>query len=128
MPQFKTTNNILKIVDDDELFDPNWMDSDKLILPPKTNWDYARDLQIEDVNVWEVLYSQGGGLGVYASWDPYAEFYMITLPAFKYVDNSLETYYGVGANTKIQKRINELNINIPLHNMWVEPENMWLYT
>lgn len=128
MPQFKTTNNILKVVDDDELFDPNWFDSDKLVLPPKTNWDYARDLQIEDVNIWEVLYSQGGGLGVYASWDPYAEFYMITLPAFKYVANSIETYYGVGANTKIQKRIHELNIKIPLHNIWIEPENMWLYT
>jgi hypothetical protein len=127
MAQFKTTHNILVEGDKDELFDPKWFTSDKIVYPPKKNWDYARELQIEDIDVWEVLYSQGGGLGLYAAWDPFAEFYMITLPAFKYIPNSIETYYGPKANEKVLKRAQELGIPIVSQKVWVEPEDMWLY-
>ncbi len=87
MPQFRTTYNILTKSDEDELFDPNWMDSDKIILPPRVEWDYSRELQIEDVNIWEIIYQQGGGIGLYAAWDPFAEFYMLTFK-FKTVSKS----------------------------------------
>ena len=78
MPFFKTTYNILVRPGEDELFDPNWMNSDKMILPPKKDWDYSRELQIEDIHIWEVLYEASGGIGIYAAWDPFAEFYMFT--------------------------------------------------
>ena len=78
MPFFKTTYNILTKPWEDEAWDDNWMNSDTLILPPKKDWDYKRELTIEDVSLWEVIYQQGGGLALYASWDPYAEFYLIT--------------------------------------------------
>ena len=125
MPFFKTTPNIF--VDSGEYFDSSWMDSDKLILPPKTNWDYAREMQIEDVNIWEVVYQQGGGLSLYASWDPYAEFYMITNHHFKIISNKIETYYGPNASMTAYKRAKELGMSVELNTHWVEPEDMWLY-
>ena len=127
MPFFKTTKDIFKTPWEDELFDPNWMDSDTLILPPKKEWDYSRELQIEDVDVWEQLYYQGGGLGLYAAWEPYAEFYMITKPHFSMFSNRVETYYGKGAQKIVQKRIKELGIPAPIRDFWVEPEDMWMY-
>jgi hypothetical protein len=78
--RFKTTQNIFK--DFGEHFDPNWMDSDSLILPPKKEWDYKRPMQIEDVDLWEVIYEQGGSVGVYAAYNPFAEFYMIRVGWF----------------------------------------------
>jgi hypothetical protein len=127
MPQFRTTYNILTKADEDELFDHNWMDSDKIILPPRKEWDYSRDLQIEDVNIWEIIYQQGGGIGLYAAWDPFAEFYMITLPHFKIVTNSIETYYGKKASNRAYKRARELGMHVNLNKLWVDPDKAWLY-
>ena len=77
MPFFKSTKDILKSPWEDELFNPNWMDSDKLVLPPSKEWDYSRELSIEDVDIWEVISEMSGPSGIYASWLPYAEFYII---------------------------------------------------
>jgi hypothetical protein len=126
VPFFKTTHNIL--VDGGEHFDPNWMDSDSLVLPPKTNWDYSRELQIEDIDIWEVVYQQGGGLGIYAAWSPYAEFYLVRVGwKLESKGHGLETYYGPGASDKVYKRAKELGIDLVKNKHWVEPEDMWLY-
>ena len=127
MPFFKSTYNILKAPWEDEVFDSNWMDSNTLVLPPTKVWDYKRELQIEDIQIWEQLYYQGGGLGLYAAWEPYAEFYMITKHNFSIIPDGIETYYGKGAQKKVQKRIKELKIPIQLTEVWVEPEDMWMY-
>lgn len=122
MPFFKTTENIFK--DKGEYFDPNWMDSDKVILPPRTEWDYKRNMQIEDVDIWEVIIE--AGYSVYAAWSPYAEFYML-LPTVFYNDNGVELYYGKGAHNMIIKRMKELEIPVSIKKIWVEPKDMWLY-
>jgi len=141
MPLFKSTYNILKKTDEDEVFDPNWMDSDTLVLPPKKEWDYSRELHIEDVDIWEVLVETGGGFGVYASWSPYAEFYLITTGSdlrsqwlgkqnesvYNYNDKFWETYYGLLAQEKVRKRAIELGLSLPNFTIWVEEEDMWLY-
>lgn len=120
MPIFRTTDNILK--DTGEYFDPNWMDSDKVILPPKQDWDYGKEMQIEDVDIWEVLV-ESGGFGVFAAWQPYAEFYMVKFP-----DHSkIETFYGKGAQKRLVKFLKILNINLPVHSIWVNNDKMWLY-
>jgi hypothetical protein len=124
--RFKSTQNIFK--DFSEVFDPNWMDSNKIITPPKKDWDYKRPMQIEDVNIWEVIYEQGGGVGIYASWDPYAEFYMIRVGWFlEQQGYGAEVYYGPGAMDNMMKRAKELGIPISTNKVWVEPEEMWLY-
>ena len=122
MPFFKTTYNIFK--DKGEYFDPNWMDSDTLVLPPQTQWDYQRPMQIEDVDLWEVIYE--AQYSIYASWSPYAEFYMI-LPTVSYGTSGVELYYGAGANKKVLQRMKDFNFFIPNNKIWVEPEDMWLY-
>ena len=124
MPIFKSTYNILSKPWEDEVFDPNWMDSDKLVLPPKINWDYSRELQIEDVDVWEVIFEATGPIGVYAAWLPHAEFYLLLLPP---EDGGVITFYGKGAQKQIQKAIKNLNWPIETNKIWVDVEDMWLY-
>jgi hypothetical protein len=125
--RFKTTHNIFK--DLAEHFDENWMDSNTVITPPKTNWDYKRPMQIEDVNLWEVIYEQGGAVAVYASWDPYAEFYMIRVGWFlEQQGYGAEIYYGPGSLKKVMKRMDEMKIPYQTTKHFVEPEDMWLYT
>jgi hypothetical protein len=114
------------------------MDSDKLVLPPSTPWDYNREMTIDDVDIWEVLYEATMGIGVYVSWQPYAEFYLITtgfntnstpmmINGAPFYDRKFETYYGPTAETQAYQRAKELGINLSLHKVWVEPEDMWLY-
>jgi hypothetical protein len=127
--RFRTTYDILKGIE--EYFDPNWMDSDKVILPPTKNWDYKRVMQLEDVVIWEQISYQGGGLGLYVSWDPYAEFYMITSPKTLNSHDGpildIETYYGEDAGKYAYKKATELGMKINIKSQWVEPDDMWLY-
>jgi hypothetical protein len=138
MPQFKTTYNILKKYDEDEAFDPNWMDSDKLVLPPKLDWDYSRELTVEDIDLWEMLYEGDMGVGVYVAWMPYAEFYMITtgidnnaavrrIKGIPYYDRTIETFYGAGAQQRVYKRATELGIKLNVTQEWVDDKDLWLY-
>jgi hypothetical protein len=139
MPQFKTTYNILTRTDKDELWNQNWMDSDKVILPPKTDWDYKREMTVEDVDIWEVMSIGQGGVGVYAAWQPYAEFYLVitgfdTRNAPRIIDGvsvdskKIETYYGQGAQRKVYKRAKELGINLAVYKTWVPDDNAWIYS
>lgn len=122
--QFKSTQNIF--TNFGEVFESKWMDSNKVETPPHPDWDYSRELQIEDVDIWEVIYERSGGIGVYASWCPYAEFYLIRTGWWN-APNNIETYYGPGAQKQVQKRMKELSIPYVLNEHWVEPEDMWLY-
>jgi hypothetical protein len=138
MLQFKTTYNILKKPDEDEAFNQKWFSTDKLSLPPKINWDYKRELKIEDVDLWEVLYEESNGVGVYAAWMPYAEFYIITtgfdfntpptvINGFWYYDRIIETYYGSNSNKQVHARCMELRLPVFLNKLWVDDEEMWLH-
>jgi len=126
MGRFKTTYNIFK--DFGEHFNPNWFDGNQLILPPHKEWDYKRELKIEDVDLWEVLYEASGGIAVYAAWEPYAEFYMIRVGwLLENKGYGAETYYGPGASELVKRRALELNIPLWYHTEWVEDDQMWLY-
>jgi hypothetical protein len=119
MPFFKTTENIFK--DHGEYFDPNWMDSNTLVLPPNPKWDYKREMLIEDVDIWELI-SESNNVGIYAAWCPYAEFYLINIKDFR-----TETYYGKGALKKVKKRMKDLRILVPDVQHWIDPNDMWIY-
>lgn len=138
MPQFKTTYNILTKQDEDEVFDSAWFESDKQVYPPKRNWDYSRDLQIEDVDIWEVITEASGGLGVYASWSPYAEFYLITtgldykngaktIADREYYGRTFETFYGPNAAKQAYNAARQIGLNLQTFEYWVEPNEMWLH-
>lgn len=108
MPMFKSTHDIFKQPWKNEVHNDNWFDSPFLQLPPNPIWDYKRELDVEDIDIWEVIYESGGGIGLYASWCPYAEFYMIT-----YNGTIDSTYYGQGSDKYAAKRCDELNIPYP---------------
>lgn len=119
---FRTTHNILKAPSEGDYFDENWMNFDTIQLPPKTDWDYAREMQIEDVDLWEVISEGSGGIGVYGAWSPYAEFYMVTNGLDK-----IETFYGVGSQKRLKKYLDSLGIRYPQNPIWVDSEDMYLY-
>jgi hypothetical protein len=124
--RFKTTQNIFK--DFSEVFEQNWMDSNVIITPSKKDWDYKRPMQIEDVDIWEVIYEESGGIGVYASWSPYAEFYMVRVGwILEQKGYGAETYYGAGAMKNIMKRMDEMKIPYASNQIFIAPEDMWLY-
>lgn len=128
MPIFRTTYNIFTKPWEDESWDDNWMNSNKIELPPNKEWDYSKELTISDVSLWEVIYQASGGVGVYASWDPLAEFYMVTDRfCSSSNDSSITTYYGAGADKKVREKMRQLQIPFTSYKIWVEPEDMWLY-
>jgi len=129
MHQYKSTFNILTRPDEDEVFETKWMDYPWISDPPTKDWDYKREMKIEDVDVWEVLAEHSGGIGVYAAWAPYAEFYMVTT-GFKprtIMDRKIETYYGPGSQDKVFKRAKELGLDLKVHSTWVENESVWQF-
>ena len=111
MPQFKSTYNILTKPWEDEVYNKNWFDKNFLELPPNPRWDNKRQLQIEDIDIWEVITEMSGPTGIYASWMPYAEFYMIVNKGK--IDS---TYYGEGSDKYAAKRADDLNIPYPKKN------------
>lgn len=119
MPIFRSTQNIFK--DFGEVFEDKWFDTEKLVLPHTKEWDYSRELSIEDIDIWEVLY-ESKNYGVYASWSPFAEFYMIT----NYLD-MIETFYGEKASKKVKNRAKDFGITLYEKQIWVDDEDMWLY-
>jgi hypothetical protein len=144
MPQFRTTYNILKTSDENEAFNPNWMDSDTVVLPPKVNWDYSRDLHVEDIDYWEVLYESSGGIGFYAAWLPYAEYFLLTTgvdvkngPQFRdrnlktahipHWDKTFETFYGPNAEIHAVKRARDFGVLLNSSLVWVDDSEMWLH-
>jgi glyoxylase-like metal-dependent hydrolase (beta-lactamase superfamily II) len=125
--RFKTTKDFFNHT---EYFDPNWMDTNDVFLklPNHKEWDYQRNLKIEDIDLWEIIYEGHGGSGVYAAWAPYAEYYLLNYYTYKN-EFKMEEFYGKNSQKKLKKRIYELGLNfiLPDYKVWVEPENMWLY-
>jgi hypothetical protein len=124
---FKTTKDIFEQWND-ELWNDNLLDTPFIQYPPRVDWDYSRPLQIEDIDIWEVLYAEGGGKGVYAAWLPYADFYLVRTGWENETKNGLETYYGPGSVDQVIKRSKELGFHLNIQKKWVEPEEMWKYT
>lgn len=123
MPFFKTTKNIL--VDQGEYFESKWMDSNKLTLPPSAPWDYQRELTIEDVDLWEVIY-ESGPIAVYGAWSPYAEFYLVQSLAPNQ-QPTIDTFYGPKASDKVDLKLKTLGIVLPKTKLWVENDDLWLH-
>lgn len=125
MPIFRTTSNILKDKASPDYFDENWMNYNELQLPLTRAWDYSRELKIEDIDLWEVLLEttyEGMLSGVYASWSPYAEFYLVVLGCC-----IAETFYGAKAQERLKEFLLQYNITLGESLCWVEEQDMWLY-
>jgi len=80
MPRWKVTEQILNLSKDGEFFDENWMNYDRIwqYAPEPIPWKENRPIRFEDVDLWEVISEASGPVGVYASYVPYAEYYVVT--------------------------------------------------
>lgn len=129
MPQFRSTKDILTDLERNELYNENNYDSNTAWLPVTKEWDYKRELTIDDVDIWEVIHEASGGLGIYASYVPWAEFYMVCsgLKPGDGRDPYIETYYGPGAQQKVADKAQQLGLPIGWFKTWVPEEESWLY-
>lgn len=80
MPRWKATEQILHLSKDGEIFDPDWMNYDRIFqyMPDPTPWTAARPPRVDEIDVWEVITEMTGPVGVYAAWQPHAELYVVT--------------------------------------------------
>jgi hypothetical protein len=109
MPIFKTNKNIFE--DFGEHYDANWMDQDRITLPETSTWDGSRELDPQEVELWEVLSEFSGG-GVYAAWKPYGPLYMFVLPQWA---GGVKSFYGESAEAEVREYAKEKNITLPSH-------------
>jgi len=134
MNQFKTTYNILYKPDEDECFNESFNDAKTSSELKIKNWDYKRPLQVDDVDLWEVIYEASGGIGIYAAYKPYAEYYLLTtgfdfknkprqVNSFLYYHKLYETFYGRGSEEAVKNRARELGISLFESLKWVSNDD-----
>jgi len=124
---FRTTAEILSAVWNQRDFNLTSVPSYPTELPDKQSWLHRSDLTFDRVEVWETLYYKGGVMGMYAAWNPYAEFFVITHTLFLDSAAGVEIFYGQGATRQFYNRAKELGVELPIGPVWVEPEHLTLY-
>jgi hypothetical protein len=88
------------------------------------NW---RELSIDDIAVWEEIYSQPGNLGIYAAWSPLSEYYVIIFNLFVNREYGIEKFYGPNAKKNVVKRAAALGVQLQESNSWVDVDHMWMH-
>jgi hypothetical protein len=111
--RFLTTKDLMN-GSTEELFDPNWMNSDTPIYPPYVEWDNSRPLSIEDIDIWEVINDGGFANGVYAAWLPYAEFYLVI------INGKWSTFYGPGSQKAMKEYLKPYRFQLNENKVWVD--------
>jgi hypothetical protein len=112
-----------------EILDTPWQDLDNVGSTTLDNsqWHYIREMQIDDVTLWEQIYYKGGHIGIYAAWDPYAEFYLLVYNLFIDTPLGIRTFYGPNARTQIEEEASRLGITLTQNKIWVDELNIWQY-
>jgi hypothetical protein len=124
MPRWKSTEQILSLSKDGEVFDENWMNYDSIYqyMPPSPRWEEDRLIKFEDVDIWEVIYEASGPLGVYAAWCPYAH-YFIVMHHWRIVDE----FRGLDGERQLYKLLTDMGINLSLNKVWVDDKDIKPY-
>jgi hypothetical protein len=108
---FKSTYQILNNPWKEDV--PN-IDPFPAVRPPFRLWRENRPIEISDVVLWEQIYYEPGIIGVYASWDPKEEFYLVTYNFFLGEKSGYKTFYGDSCVDKIIKELQILGIELPV--------------
>lgn len=77
-------------------------------------------MKISDVVLWEQLYYKTGSFGIYVSWSPYAEYYMIVYNLFSHIEQGVEIYCGPDACKNLQNKARLLGVELKDTNIWVD--------
>ena len=110
MPRWKSTEQIINLHKQGEVFDPDWMNYDSIFqyMPEPTEWTETRPPRVDEVDIWEVISETGGPVGVYAAWQPHAELYIVTR-GWRIV----QEFSGWEANRRLEKYLQANNIPYP---------------
>ena len=105
-----------------EIFSSPWQDysykvdhNNKILTKIPHGWLKKDPMTIEDVVMWEELYYQGGNLGIYVSWSPHAEFYMIVHDLFLKEQYGIETFFGKNAYLECVLRARKFGIDLDIN-------------
>jgi hypothetical protein len=77
-------------------------------IPKKNN----SKISFDDVVMWEEIFYEGGNIGVYAAWSPYADFYIIVHNLFLSNSDGIETFFGNEALDDLYNRLSDFDIDI----------------
>jgi hypothetical protein len=118
MPRWKVTEQILNLSKDGEFFDENWMNYDRIwqYAPEPIPWDSTRPIRFEDVDLWEVITEMSGPIGVYAAYQPYDEYYVVTKNWKVW-----QEFEGWMANERLEQFLINNNIPYPASNKSITP-------
>jgi hypothetical protein len=86
-------------------------------IPP--GWNQDREMVVNDVSFWEQIYYAPGSLGIYVSWSPYTEFYMIVYNLFSHLDQGIQTFSGPDAAEQVSRQAAIFGIELPSKNIWI---------
>jgi len=76
--------------------------------PEPVPWDGTRPIRFEDVDLWEVITEMSGPIGVYAAYQPYAEYYVVTKNWAVW-----QEFEGWMANERLEQFLIQHNIPYP---------------
>jgi hypothetical protein len=109
--RWKTTEQIINLHKDGEVFDENWMNYDSIFdyMPEPIPWNEARAPRIDEIDIWEVITEVSGPVGVYAAYQPYAELYIVTRNW-----RIVEEFSGWRANSRLENYLKKENIPYPI--------------
>ena len=107
MSIFKTTEHIFNNPWESKIKSDPWSGS---ISPPPVLSDRQGDITIEDVNLWEQIYFEPGLVGLYVSWDPQREFYLLTYNMFLSKEHGYEIFRGEQGVEQIINKFSKWNI------------------
>jgi len=110
-----------KLVLRDHLFSNNGTASDVCIQNNSSpiisvDWDYSQLITVDDVKIWEELYAEPYNIGVYSSWNPYIEFYLLVY--FDFVDSRrFKTFYGPQSHYDLKSYLDQCGIILPINSI-----------
>jgi hypothetical protein len=113
---------MIKLKSTHEILTMPWKESTNCIpiggkIPP--TWKGNTPLTINDIHFWEELYHEPGNIGVYISWSPYEEFYMIAYNLFATQPFGTKTFYGSNAALEVVNTLSKLRIDLPINKIWI---------
>jgi hypothetical protein len=94
-----------------EILNNPWDDIPAIkIIPSQIPIKNNNKINFNDVVMWEEIFYEGGNIGVYAAWSPYADFYIIVHNLFLSFDNGIEMFSGNKALDDLLTRLADFDI------------------
>ena len=90
------------------------------VAPPSVPLDSSKEIELADIKLWELVYYKGLHIGIWAAWNPRAEFYIVTYNMFLDIPQGTQIFSGPDAKRQIWKLAKELNVTLPINKVWVD--------